>query len=395
MAIGTPFHSRTEPLNTSLHWKHWSGYFIAVAYEEYSEPEYQAVRNGAALIDVSPLYKYDIKGKDAEALVDRLITRNATKCKVGQVIYVSWCDDAGKVLQDGTFQRLEENFFRAASVDPALHWFEAVGAGFDVDIEDVSEKMGALALQGPTSRDILNQVCSDDLNSLKFFYATSTKLGGAPVVVSRTGYTGDLGYEIWVDGENAEGVWDSLIEAGRGRGIVPAGMQALDLARIEAGFPLIEVDFWNGDMTLIEEQKSSPYEIGLGWSVNLKKGDFIGKKALAEEKRTGTPRLFMGLEVSWDVIEKLYAEEGLHPELSQEASRVGVPVYSGEKQVGKATSSCWSKLLKKFIALATLDAPYAKPGTTVDLEMTVEYKRKRAQAKVVKLPFFDPPRKKA
>ncbi len=395
MAIGTPFHSRTEPLNTSLHWKHWSGYFAAVAYEEYSEPEYQAVRNGAALIDVSPLYKYDIKGKDAMALVNRLITRNATKCKVGQVFYTPWCDDQGKVLQDGTVQRLEESFFRVTAAEPSMYWFEGNAIGFDVDIEDVSEKMGALALQGPYSRDILNEVAGDDLSSLKFFHVTSTKIGGAPAVVSRTGFTGDLGYEIWMDAKEAEPVWDALIEAGRGRGIVPAGMQALDLARIEAGLPLIDVDFWRADMTLIEGQKSSPFEIGLGWAVNLKKGDFFGKRALAEEKRTGTPRLFMGLEVSWDVIEKLYKEEGLHPELPQVASRVGVPIYSGEKQVGKATSSCWSKLLKKFIALATLDAPYAAPGTMVDLEMTVEYIRKRARAKVVKLPFFDPPRKKA
>lgn len=395
MTIGTPFHSRTEPLNTSLNWKHWSGYFIAVAYEEYSEPEYQAVRNGAALIDVSPLYKYDIQGKDAVVFVNRLITRNAAKCKVGQVIYACWCDDQGKVLQDGTIQRLEENVFRIASVDPALDWFEDNAVGFDVAIEDVSEQMGALALQGPTSRDILNHVCSDDMTPLRFFGVTSTVLGGAPVVVSRTGYTGDLGYEIWVNTEHADGVWDTLMEAGRGRGIVPAGMQALDLSRIEAGFPLIEVDFWNADMTLIEEQKSSPYEIGLGWAVNLKKSRFIGKQALVKEKERGTPRFFMGLETSWDVIEKLFTEEGLAPQLSQEASRVGIPVYFGGRQIGKATSSCWSKLLKKFIALATLDAPYAKPGTYVDLELTVEYIRKRAKAKVVKLPFFDPPRKKA
>jgi aminomethyltransferase len=395
MAIGTPFHSRTEPLNTSLNWKHWAGYFSAVAFEEYSEPEYQAVRNGAALFDVSPFFKYDIRGKDAVSFINRLITRNAAKCKVGQVIYACWCNDQGKVLQDGTIYRLEEDAFWIVANEPTLDWFEYNAGGFDVRIEDLSERMGALALQGPTSRDILNHVCSDDMTPLRFFGVTSTELGGAPVVVSRTGYTGDLGYEIWVNTEHADGVWDTLMEAGRVRGIVPAGMQALDLARIEAGLPLLDVDFFIADLALTEEQKSSPYEIGLGWAVNLKKPPFIGKEALAEEKKHGTRRFFMGLEVSWEVIEKLYAEEGLAPELSQQASRVGIPVYSGGRQIGKATSSCWSKLLKKFIALATLDAPYAKPGTYVDLEMTVEYIRKRAKAKVVKLPFFDPPRKKA
>jgi aminomethyltransferase len=265
----------------------------------------------------------------------------------------------------------------------------------DVEIEDVSEKMGALALQGPTSRDILNQISSTDLTDLRYFYATHTELSGVPVVISRTGYTGDLGYEIWVASDSAEPVWDALMHAGEGRGIVPAGMMALDLARIEAGFPLIDIDFWNAEKALIEDQKSSPYEVGMGWAVNFKKPHFIGKQALEEEKKAGTPRFFMGLEVSWEAIEPLYTSEGLAPEMPQEASRVGVPIYFGDRQVGKATSSCWSKLLKKFIALATIDAPYAKPGTAVDLEMTVEYKRKRAAAKVVKLPFFDPERKRA
>ncbi len=395
MAIGTPFHSRTAPLNTSLNWKHWSGYFAAVAYEEFSEPEYQAVRNGAALIDVSPLFKYDITGKDSVAFVNRLITRNAEKCKLGQVIYTPWCDDQGKVIQDGTFQRLEENHFRATAVDPCLHWFYTHAMGLDVTIDDVSEKMGALALQGPYSRDILNQISSADLTDLRYFYATHAELGGVPVVVSRTGYTGDLGYEIWVASDDAEPVWDALVNAGQGRGIAPAGMQALDLARIEAGYPLIDVDFWNAEKALIEDQKSSPFEVGMGWAVNLKKPHFIGKQALVEEMKAGTPRFFMGLEASWEVIEPLYTEEGLAPEMPQVASRDGIPVYFGGRQVGKATSSCWSKLVKKFIALATIDAPYAKPGTEVDLEMTVEYKRKRAAAKVVKLPFFDPERKRA
>ena len=395
MAVGTPFHSRTAPLCTSLNWKQWSGYYAATTYEDYSEPEYQAIRNGAGLIDVSPLFKYDIRGKDALKLVDRLITRDASKCKVGRVLYAPWCDGEGKVIQDGTIQRLGENHLRVAAADPCMHWFLDNSIGFDVEIEDVSEKLAAVALQGPRSRDILNRISTTDLSSLRFFGVTRAELGGVSAVVSRTGFTGDLGYEIWLATEDAVKFWDVLMEAGQGHGIVPAGMEALDLARIEAGFPLIDVDFWNGEKALIEDQKSSPFEIGLGWTVNLKKSNFIGKEALVKEKMAGTKKLFVGLEVSWDAIEKIYTEEGLPPHLSQVASRVGVPAYKDGRQVGKATSSCWSKLLKKFIGLATLDATTAKTGTTVDLEMTVEYKRKRVPAKVVQLPFFNPERKRA
>ncbi len=394
MAIGTPFHSRTAALNTSLRWKQWSGYFVANAYEDFHDPEYHAIRSGAGLIDVSPLYKYDIAGPDALRLVDRLITRNARKSQVGQVLYASWCDEAGKVLQDGTIQRLGESRFRVAAVDPALAWFELNAEGMDVQVEDVSETVGALALQGPRSREILARLASHDLGGLGFFRLASTELGGIPVVVTRTGYTGDLGYELWVAASEAEALWDRLVEAGEGLGLLPAGMLALDRARIEAGFPLIDVDFWNAEKTLLESQKSSPYEIGLGWTVHLRKPSFVGKRALVEAKRAGAERFFVGLEVSFAEIQRLYANEGLAPELSNEASRVGIPVYVGERQVGKATSSCWSPLLKKFIALATVDRGFEAPGTLLDLEMTVEYVRRRAAARVVSLPFFDPERKR-
>ena len=208
MAIGTPFHSRTAALNTSLRWKQWSGYFVANAYEDFHDPEYHAIRSGAGLIDVSPLYKYDIAGPDALRLVDRLITRNARKSQVGQVLYASWCDEAGKVLQDGTIQRLGESRFRVAAVDPALGWFELNAEGMDVQVEDVSETVGALALQGPPSREILARLASHDLGGLGFCRLASTGLGGIPVVVTRTGYTGDLGYELWVAASEAEALWD-------------------------------------------------------------------------------------------------------------------------------------------------------------------------------------------
>ncbi|TDI35976.1 MAG: aminomethyl transferase family protein [Acidobacteria bacterium] len=395
MAVGTPFHSRTAPLCTSLRFKQWSGYFAADAYDDFHDPEYHAIRSGAGLIDVSPLYKYDLKGPDALRLVDRVITRNAKRCEVGQVLYSGWCDEDGKLLQDGCFQRLQENLFRVTAAESALAWFRLNAAGMDVDIEEVSENYGALALQGPKARDILQRISSEDITSLGFFRLTQTELGGVPTIVSRTGYTGDLGYEIWVESADAEKLWDALVGAGEGYGLEPAGLLALDRTRLEAGFPLIDVDFWNAERTLTDGQKSTPYEINLGWAVHLKKPSFVGKRALVEEKKTGPARFFVGLEVSFREIERLYALEGLAPELSNETSRIGVPVYSGRRQVGKATTSGWSVLLKKFLALATVDHGYEAVGTSLDLEYTVEYVRRRATAKVVPLPFFDPERKRS
>lgn len=395
MAVGTPFHSRTAPLCHSYRWKQWSGYYAASAYDDFHDPEYHAIRNGAGLIDVSPLYKYDIEGPDALRLVDRLITRNAQKCKVGQIFYAPWCDEAGKVLQDGCFQRLSKDLFRASAAEPALRWFQLNARGMDVAVTEVSESYGALALQGPTSREILKRLAKDDVSGLRFFYLAQTELGGIPAIVSRTGYTGDLGYEIWVESDRAEALWDRLMDAGDGLGIQPAGLLALDRTRIEAGFPLIDVDFWNAEKALIEDQKSSPYEIGLGWAVHLSKPSFVGKRALEREKKEGTARFFVGVEVSFAEIERLWAREGLAPQLANEASRDGVPVYAGGRQVGKAVSTCFSPLVKKFIALATVERGYQTPGTHVDLEVTVEYVRRRAAGKVAPLPFFDPERKRS
>ena len=395
MAMGTPFHAKTTPLCTSFRWKQWSGYYAPDAYDDFHDPEYHAIRNSAGVIDVSPLYKYDLKGPDALRLVDRVITRNARRCAVGQVLYTPWCDEDGKILQDGCFQRLEENVFRASAAEPALSWFRVNAEGMDVDIEEVSENYGALALQGPRARDILQRISSEDLKTLGFFRLARTELGGVPTIVTRTGYTGDLGYELWVESDAAEKLWDVLFDAGEDYGIEPAGLLALDRTRLEAGFPLIDVDFWNAEKTLIEKQKSTPYELNLGWAVHLKKPWFVGKRALAEEKKRGAARFFVGLEVSFREIERLYQLEGLAPEIPNEVSRVGVPVYAGSRQIGKATTSGWSVMLKKFLALATVDRGYEAQGTALDVEFTVEYVRRRAACKVVPLPFFDPARKKS
>ncbi|HEY3280389.1 MAG TPA: aminomethyltransferase family protein [Gemmatimonadales bacterium] len=391
----TPFHSRTAPLMEGQAWRRWAGYVVASSYELSHDREYHAIRNAAALFDVSPLYKYWITGPDAARLLDRVVTRDVAKCKVGQVLYTPWCDAEGKQIDDGTISRLGERTFRLTAADPNLRWLHLNAAGSDVTIDEVSEQTAALSLQGPTSRAILEVVAQTDLSKLKFFHLTEATIRGIPVTISRTGYTGDLGYELWVDAAKAVPLWDALIDAGAPYGITPAGMLALDVARIEAGLLLIEVDYFSSRHALIEMQKSSPYELGLGWTVAEGKEQFNGKQALAEERRRGSTWQFTGLAVNWESLERLYAEVGLPPRLPTVAWRTSVPIYAGDRQVGYATSGGWSPLLKQYIALAHLEAPFAQPGTPVRMEVTVEHRRKQAEARVTKLPFFNPDRKRA
>jgi aminomethyltransferase len=396
MPVGTAFHERTFPLCESLNYREWSGYYTVSSYEPHHEHEYNAIRNAAALIDISPLYKYRLSGKDATRLIDRIITRDMRKVSVGQVIYTPWCDERGKVIDDGTVSRLEENVYRWTAADPSLRWFSQNAAGMDVSIEDISESVAALALQGPTSGRLLSSLVADaDIANLKYFRVTTGTIAGVPVEISRTGYTGDLGYEIWVASERALSVWDALMTAGRAFDIHPAGMLALDVARVEAGLLLIEVDFNSSKKALVEEQKYSPFELGLGRLVHTTKSRFIGQAALIEEQKLGSPREIVGLEIDWPEVERLYENVGLPPAVSAVASRVAVPVFKDGKQIGKATSSMWSPTLKKMIALATVSRPYTAPGTSLEFEVTVEAKRHRVRATVVKTPFFNPKRKTA
>jgi len=391
----TPFHSRTAALSEGQAWRRWAGYVVASSYDLSHDREYHAIRNAAALFDVSPLYKYLVTGPDATRLLDRVVTRDVGRAKVGQVLYTPWCDADGKQIDDGTISRLGEQTYRLTAADPNLRWLHLNAAGADVTIEEVSERTAALSLQGPTSRAILEAAAETELSTLKFFHLTDAKIRGIPVTISRTGYTGDLGYEIWVDAGAAVPLWDALIAAGTPHGITPAGMLALDVARIEAGLLLIEVDYFSSRHALIEAQKSSPYELGLGWTVAEAKERFNGKPALAEERRRGSTWQFTGLAVDWDSLERLYAAVGLPPRLPTVAWRTSVPVYSNGRQVGYATSGGWSPLLKQYVALAHLEAPFAAPGTDVRMEITVEHHRKQAAARVTKLPFFNPDRKRA
>jgi aminomethyltransferase len=391
----TPFHARTASLIRAQTWRRWAGYQVASAYEPLPDREYAAIRNAAALIDVSPLYKYRISGRDAAPLLDRMVTRDVKKCRVGRVLYTPWCDGAGKVIDDGTVSRLEANVFRLTSAEPNLRWLSMNAVGMDVSIEDVSERTAALALQGPLSRAVLGEVSPPEVGALKYFELAHTTVADVPVVVSRTGYTGDLGYEVWVDAQQALLVWDALMEAGRGFGITPTGIWAVDLARIEAGLVMLEVDYHSAHRALIEGQESSPYELNLGWTVSVEKGPFNGRRALLAERERGPEWGFVGLAVDWDSLERLYAEHGLPPTLPTIAWRTSTPVYRGGKQVGYATSGCWSPLLKAYLALAHLRAPHFAPGTPVEMEITVEHRRRRAHAVVRMLPFFDPERKRA
>ncbi|MFN8455312.1 MAG: aminomethyltransferase family protein [Anaerolineae bacterium] len=381
----------------SWEWRNWSGYLAAGLYEISHEREYYAVRQSAALFDVSPLFKYEISGPDAARLVNRLITRDVNKCAVGQVYYTPWCDDDGKVIDDGTVSRLDENHFRITAADPNLGWFELCGLGMNVTITDVTTELAALALQGPLSRKILKEVVSGaDLDNLKYFRLAEGKFDGLPLTITRTGYTGDLGYELWVAPQHAERLWDMLMDKGHGYGITPAGIIALDIVRVEAGLLMIEVDYISSHKALIESQKSSPYELGLGWAVALDKGDFVGRRALLQEKKNGSPWALVGVDVDWPELEKLYATVNLTPRMAGRASRSAVPLYSKNGQhIGQVTSHTFSPILKKYIGLATVESQYAAPGTPVFMEATVEYVRKQAPAKVVKLPFFEPTRKRA
>lgn len=395
MLKGTPFHSRTSALNETYAWRRWSGFLAAGSYELTHEREYWAVRNSAALFDVSPLFKYHLSGPDAVTLLNRVMTRDINKLAVGQVFYTPWCDAHGKVIDDGTVSRLDEQRFRLTSAEPSLRWLSLNAVGLNVQIEDVSEKLGALALQGSKSRLILDSIANPPITHLKYFRLMPTQIAGLPVTVSRTGYTGDLGYELWCEAKDAEALWDALMKAGHDYGLTPAGILALDIVRVEAGLLLLDVDYTSAHKATIEAQKSSPLELNLGWAVNFDKPNFVGKKALQAEKARGAVWQFVGLEIDWPPLEKLFLDEGLPPQIPNVTVRASVPISSMGRQVGYASSSTWSPLLKKYLALAHVEAAHAKPGNLLMYEVLVQHQHRYTPARVVELPFYNPERKRA
>jgi aminomethyltransferase len=396
MPLPSPFHPRTSELCTSLRWKEWAGYHAVSSYDVHHDPEYYAVRHTAGLLDVSPLYKLRVHGPEATAFLSYVSARDVSRLKLGQVGYGCWCDDEGKVLDDGTLTRWDTEDYRVTSADPSWSWLARHARGFDVTVEDVTTDLAALALQGPKAREILTEVCGAELGSLGFFKAARTRADGFAVDVTRTGFTGDLGYELWVEPEHALALYDALTEAGRPHGMLPLGLDALDVTRVEAGFILLGVDYVSARRALIPARKSTPYEIGLGWTVHTKRDEpFLGKQALIDEKRRGAAWSLVGLVMDWDELEALYDSFGLPPSLCSMASRDAVPLYLDDGQfVGQATSIAWSPVLKQNLALASIAAPHGELGSRLKMEVTVEYQRRKVTASVVKTPFFDPPRKR-
>jgi aminomethyltransferase len=401
MSVGTPFHPRTAPLNRKLQWREWSGYFASSAYADHPDIEYNAIREAAALIDVSPLFKYRVTGRDATRLVDRVITRDATKLAVGQVFYTPWCDERGAVVDDGTVHRLDEIDYRWTAADPQLRWLRQNARGLEVAIGEETEAVAALALQGPLSRAVLEAATEESLADLRYFRRRPATLrlasGTVPVDVSRTGYTGDLGYELWIPAEHAVEAWDGLVLAGEPYRMRPAGMLALDAVRLEAGLVLIEVDYTSARDALNPDQNYSPFEIGLGRLVDFAKGDFVGRLALEREQNAGGPaRRLVGLVLDWSGIERLFAAQGLPPSVDLIVDRTSVPVFAQRgAQIGRVTSRGWSPILKQAIALGSVPPAFAAAGNRVEVEWTVEGRRGRVPARVVPLPFLDLARKRA
>jgi aminomethyltransferase len=394
--LGSPFEARTGPLNVRRSWRVWSGRFAPGAYTPSIDIEVNAIRNAAALIDISPLCKYHLTGRDATRLVDRVVTRDAARVVPGRVAYTPWCDEDGRLIDDGTLHRLDDGSWRWTAAEGQLRWLRLNARGLHVEVEDRTDDLAALAIQGPQSRHVLEAATQTSLAGLAYYGRRSLRIGSLAVDVSRTGYTGDLGYELWVAREGAIPLWDALVEAGRAVALRPAGILALDVARVEAGLIMAEVDYTSAWHAQSASQAWSPWELGLGRLVDLDKAvPFVGQAALRrEQERGGPPRRLVGLDLEWSDLERLHAAHGLAPALAPEAWRGQLAVFAAGSQVGRATSGTWSALLKRHVALATVGAAFAVPGTRLEVKWSVEGRPGRLGAIVVPLPFFDPPRKR-
>lgn len=396
MTVGSAFYPRERELNRTQAWGDWSGYFAPAVYAEFHDIEYNAIRQAAGVIDVSPLYKYLVRGPDAARLLDRIMTRDVGRLRVDQVAYTVWCDEEGKVLDDGTVTRLAEDAFRVTAADPCFRWFRLNATGLDVAVEDVTESIAALALQGKLSREVLQAATGQDWSGVRYFRRRPTRIADVDVDVTRTGYTGDRGYELWVPADRALPVWDRIFEVGEAYGVSPFGIRALDVARVEAGLILIEAEYTSARHAWSPELTYSPFELGLGRLVELD-GDrgFVGRRALEAERRAGGPaRRLVGLELDWPGIEAMFAKHGLAPAVSPMVHRDPVPVYREGRQVGRATSVCWGPTIKKMVGFGSLDRSLERPGTRVSVEWTVEGERGKVGATVVPLPFLDLARKR-
>ena len=396
MTLETPFHPRTAELNQARRWRKWSGFFIADSYFPAHDLEYHAIRFSAALFDVTPMCKYRITGPDAAKLVDRVITRRVDRIKPMRAIYTPWCDHDGRVLDDGTVALLADGSYFWTAAEPQHGWLEAAGEGLNVTIEDMTEKLCALSLQGPHARDVLSAAVGRDMSDLPFFGRADVTIGGTAVGISRTGYSGDLGYELWMPFDEALPVWDALIKSGEDYTLRVAGMEALDVARLEAGLIMAGVDYHSSRTARHPSLAISPYEIGMDRLVDLDKPAFIGKRALMNEVAAGGPATrLVGLELDLNVFEAAYLDLGYAIEHPLRAWRHVTPLTRKGETIGRATSGTFSPLLKRSIALGFLPVKHADVGSTVGIEWQIEETRQSIPATVVPLPFLDLPRKRS
>ena len=377
--LETPFHERTYEACYNNDWYRWAGYKIAREYSN-TELEYTAMRNTAGVLDITPMHKYDIKGADAIKFVDKLVTRNVTEIKSGQVMYIIWCNEDGNVIDDGTVFCFDSNHLRIFCAERNLNWFSDTAIGFDVEVEDVSDTIAALAFQGPLSCKILNLLNVKNIENLRPFYFDDFDLNGCKVTISRTGFSGDLGYEIWCKNEDAISVWDSLFKFNRDYKVLPAGMNALEMVRVEAGFIQPNADFMSAEQALRPNRMRNPFELGMGWLVDLNKNYFTGKKNLINLKKKTLTKKLVGLDIQGD------------------KPAIGSVLYDkNKKEIGIVTAGMWSPSLKSNIAFGYVDKDHMKIGSKVFAEIyhpeELEYKKIWAECSVVKKQFFNPPRR--
>ncbi|QEG21907.1 aminomethyltransferase family protein [Mariniblastus fucicola] len=401
----TPFHQRTDALNQTRIWKNWSGYLVAPQYQYSISTEYYSIRNSVSLLDTSPLFKYRFSGSDSVALLRHALARDVGKCKIGHAQYNVWCDEKGFVVQDGVIMRVDENEFLLTAAEPALRYFRQIARtkGLNAStVQDVSEAYGILALQGPHTHNVISKL-TDAATPLGYFQIAQTELQNRPVTISRTGYTGDLGYEIWIRSEDAIAVWDAITEAGADYNLTPVGTTALKMARVEAGLLLMDVDFESSRFAWVDAQRETPIELGFGWMFrNLQddKRDFIGREAIEVEISRQTNRwTTVGLAIDWHDYERVHFKAGISPPKYELYREETMSLYRrGEAEwdyAGYASSFLFSSLLKKPIAIAKLPIDLATPGTEVDLELSVIKKPVNVLARVTDMPFFNPDRKTA
>ncbi|MBX2797968.1 MAG: aminomethyltransferase family protein [Myxococcales bacterium] len=394
----TPLHSRTQPLCASLAWKSWNGYAAVRAYDEHSEAEYFAIRHKVGVIDVSPLSKHEIVGPDAAVLISRVFSRNVEALEERRVTYGVLVDPHGYVLDDGTCARVGPDHFRLCTNERWPAWLHRHSRGLSVQIEDSTDRIAALAVQGPEASRLLAPLVDFRLEAMPFFRIRPAKLAEISIEISRTGYTGDLGFELWLDPADAGAVWDLLLEAGAAHQVTPFGLDALDVARIEAGFVLCGVDYFGARQAPARHRMSTPHELGLAHCVDLQRDvEFVGQSAVRAELQRGPSWSLVGLALDGEELERLYDGYGLSSHFGPHACRDAVPVYAtdGQRQVGQVTSHTWSPTVKAYVGLATVQASHAHEGAAVRVEHTADYERRTVAATVVPRPFFDPPRKRA